>query len=655
MSLGSWLGLLAFALGAGAFASWIYLRREVPVEGRRLLAALRSVTLTLIALLLLNPSVPGGVAGPAAGRPWVLVDGSLSMSVGAERERAWDRAVARARELEVGALVAVFGGTPRFVAEDPFLLEGEPSALSSRLAPVLERAIEAGASGVVVLSDLRLEDPFAVRALLDQNRLAVRFEDMGEVIVNAGMASLELPRALSVGEPVSAEVAVYGSEGSAGRRATIEVREEERLVHVGDVDLPAAGRVLRIPVELPAPTAAGTVRYEATVRLPDDQLPDDDTRVAYADVDPEEGLLVAVALSPDWELRFLLPVLEQATGLTARGYVRVGPESYVLAGGTAAQGPVDAAEVRRRVQAAEIVVLQGLSGDDPAWLREAAARRPRVLSLPADPAGAAAAGVEVGDAVSGEWYVSAEVPPSSVARDLAGAAWQGLPPLTAVLPLTGTAPGEVPMRVFRGGVGSGEPALVLLEGGQRRHAVALASGFWRWSFRAGAGRDAYRRLWAGVAGWLLADGVVAGAPLRPAERVSARGQPVEWLAPGFAGREVALVVSGPDGVVLDSVLAVPESGATRTAVLPPGAYRYRAAPVAPDTASSEVEGRFDVEAHTGELLHLPARDLLERDAEVASGAERGATRPLRTHPVPYLLLLGLLCGEWIGRRRRGLR
>jgi hypothetical protein len=36
----------------------------------------------------------------------------------------------------------------------------------------------------------------------------------------------------------------------------------------------------------------------------------------------------------------------------------------------------------------------------------------------------------------------------------------------------------------------------------------------------------------------------------------------------------------------------------------------------------------------------------------ADDAER---RPLRAHPAPWLVLLGLLCGEWVMRRRKGLR
>ena len=51
---------------------------------------------------------------------------------------------------------------------------------------------------------------------------------------------------------------------------------------------------------------------------------DDDRGIAYAVVDPREGALVAVSLAPDWELRHLLPLLERATGLPTRGFVRAG-------------------------------------------------------------------------------------------------------------------------------------------------------------------------------------------------------------------------------------------------------------------------------------------------------------------------------------------
>ena len=68
-----------------------------------------------------------------------------------------------------------------------------------------------------------------------------------------------------------------------------------------------------------------------------------------------------------------------------------------------------------------------------------------------------------------------------------------------------------------------------------------------------------------------------------------------------------------------------------------------------------MDGAFQVEAFTDEMLQRPvdAADLTmpapDRDAAT------DGSRPLRTWPFPYLVILGALCAEWIGRRRAGLR
>jgi hypothetical protein len=66
-------------------------------------------------------------------------------------------------------------------------------------------------------------------------------------------------------------------------------------------------------------------------------------------------------------------------------------------------------------------------------------------------------------------------------------------------------------------------------------------------------------------------------------------------------------------------------------------------------------GRFDVTAVSSEML--PAGVVPEpatRNAALAAAGD-GTGRPLRTSPWPYLLVVGLLCGEWVVRRRSGLR
>ena len=92
-------------------------------------------------------------------------------------------------------------------------------------------------------------------------------------------------------------------------------------------------------------------------------------------------------------------------------------------------------------------------------------------------------------------------------------------------------------------------------------------------------------------------------------------------------------------------------GTASVGVLAPGTYAFQAEA----RGESVGEGRFDVEARTDEM-RPPARapePALDAEASVVAAARGG--RPLRTSPWPYLLLLALLCLEWVGRRRVGLR
>jgi hypothetical protein len=87
----------------------------------------------------------------------------------------------------------------------------------------------------------------------------------------------------------------------------------------------------------------------------------------------------------------------------------------------------------------------------------------------------------------------------------------------------------------------------------------------------------------------------------------------------------------------------------------PGVYRFEIS----DRASGAplANGVVEVERWTPSLK-LPPLDppseLLGLDSSDGVGAAGGG-RPLRTHPLPFLFLLLVLCAEWMGRRRLGLR
>lgn len=646
--------LLAFLLAASAAVAvsvLIYRRRELDVRGRGVLAGLRASVLVLLLLLVWNPQLPRGLAPEVASDAWVLLDRSLSM--GAD-PGAWEEAIRRARGAGAGARLVTFGSQVRVEAADA-LASTEPDQSSTLLATALERAAEAGARTVTVVSDLRVRDGTAATAVLRRIPARVTFARVGGDVRNAGLAEALAPRTVESGQPVPVELVVQGEGGEVGDSVTIEVREDGRLVASERAALPGEGRQIRSHLDLPAPDRERQVRYTARVSLEGDAFPPDDERVFRVDVGPEVRGAVLLSLRPTWEPRFLLPVLQQVTGLTARGYLALADGRFLAAGGGLDdRTPADEPAVRQAMAGAELLVLHGVGSGAPDWVVEAAASAGRLLVFAHDPEGAALAGVDVADPVPGEWYPVPELPASPLASDLSGADFSGLPPLTTVLPLSsGSLP--VPLGLLRDGRGRQEAALALNTRSGRRRAAVLASGFWRWGFREGRAREAYRRLWAAVSGWLLATQSVASGPgVRPSDRVLPRDEPVEWRAPGLAGDTVALQVRGSDGVVLDTTLAIPPSESFRTNPLSPGEYSFVAG--ARGVADAHGSGAFDIESFTDELLLLPvALDATEGSTSPAVATAAPAGRPLRTYPAPYLVLLTLLCVEWIARRRLGLR
>ncbi len=643
---------LPLLLGVAAgFSLWVYHRRELPVPGRGWLALARALAIALVLLLIWNPRLPAGAGDGLGQGAFVLLDGSLSMAAEVPGgETAWSVAVREARRLaNGGGRILVFGDAVTTGAADQ--LEGRaPTATSSHLLPALRVAAESGARAVTVVSDGRLTDAdFGAPPAVPGVRVDLRRVDAAPV--NAGIAVFATPARAERGTPFGAEVVVFGQAGAA-TAALIEVREEGRLVGSVPVEIPPPGRVARTPVDLPAPATEGLVRYTATVTLDGDGFAADDQRVRHVRVAPPETGLVLLSLRPDWEPRHLLPVLEDVTGLPARGYLRVAGSRYLPLGrGAEVADEVGEGELRGLLATADIVVLHGVDATAPDWVRDAAQSARRVLMFPADRAGASMGGVAVAAGLEGEWYVAADLPASPLAGQLAGLDLGALPPLTAIQPAEAPS-GSVALRAHLGGRGTGEAALVLISESNRRLALGLADGYWRWAARAGTPRRAYRSLWAGVANWLFAGERLATAgPPGPVESVIARGSPVRWRAPGMAGRELDLRLARGGDTVVASTVAVDSTEAFTTAPLDPGAYGFT---LSTGAGTAGTSGRFDVEHYTDELRVPPVADALDDERDQA-GARATPGRRLRTHPAPFILVLALLCGEWIGRRRQGLR
>ncbi len=647
-------------------AAFLYLRREPAAPGRGLLLGLRAAALLLVALLLVDPTLPWDeAAGAPEPHRWVLVDGSRALDVphpdgGTLRDHAVERATREARE---GARLALAGPEPEGV-DTLALAQAAPRLPVRDLRPSLVRLAEAGADSIVLLSSLRTSAAALERAL-EGLPVPVRVERLGEPVRNAGVLELELPGRVAADETVRGGLTLFGEGGEEGDSLWVRLEEGEREVERRRVALPRAGEPHRLALELPPPADTGMVRYRASVELEGDVFRMDDQRVRHVRVGPPEGGIVLVSLEPDWEPRVLLPILEAATGLDGEGYLQVGDDAWLpLVRGDDPVGRLPTDHVRDRVPGAGILVAHGVSGSVPDWFREAVTEHPRVIHLPTGTEGARLASISPAQPRDGEWMPSPDLPPSPVGAYLAGLPLGSLPPLTD-LRAPGAAAGAPVLLVRSPRGGESRPALVLREGAAGRSAVGLARGFWRWGHRSGDPREAYRGLWSGVAGWLLADDApLAGAgEVRLLERVAALDEPLRWEVSGGAGQELELRFRAMEVEAEVRRVRLDAMGRGTSDPLPPGRWRWEGqVEVPPELSEGDPQllsgaGEVEVEPWTGVLAEPPLDPVPESRDPAQAVAERAGRdgRPLRTHPAPYFLLVLLLCVEWVGRRRVGLR
>ena len=640
---------LLLILAAGGFCGWVYYRREFKVRGRPLLAAARLVTVAGVVAIIWNPVIPTTPGGQPPAR-FVILDASASMSaVTAGGTPLWEAAVERARALAADGARLLVTGTATTAWNPDSLDDAAPDGVASLLADAVRVAAEAGARQITLVTDGRVGDPVAATTTARRLGVSLGVDSLPRAAPNLALARLVLPASAERGETVRGSVEVEGS--ATADSVTVTIAVDGRPHTVLRVPAPGGG-IATASFSLGAAAALGPGAHRVTARI---EHPDafalDDERAAIVEIDPEETGVLLVSFAPDWEPRFLLPVMSQVTGLPVRGFLRTGPDRYqpmdAPAGGGAQSVPGDA--LARLLSRAGIVVAMGVDGAAAELLEPATARARRLLIFPLDGAGAAMAGVATGGALPGEWYLD-EPPPSPIAGEAGRFVSGALPPLTGILPVVDGGGGSA-LHVRLGGAGDPETALVLRQDGRRRAAVVLARGFWRWAFRDGEPREHYRRLWAAVGGWLMADEPLGAGPgVRPAGAMLPRGVPVRWRGSGYEGEEVGLTVSDSAGsVVLDSAVAIPAGGFFTSPALAPGRYGYAVA------GADTTGGEFEVASFSGDMLNraLDPVELTVRAAPGGSSFEGG--RPLRTWPLLYLLILAALCCEWVGRRRAGLR
>ncbi|KPJ90348.1 MAG: hypothetical protein AMS18_11210 [Gemmatimonas sp. SG8_17] len=248
--------------------------------------------------------------------------------------------------------------------------------------------------------------------------------------------------------------------------------------------------------------------------------------------------------------------------------------------------------------------------------------------------------------LSGDWYLSDTISPSPLAAALGRVEWDSLPPLVGLVPLGVAADGWVAISARLGRRGAERPVVLGYDSAGTREMTTAGTGLWRWAFRGGASREAYRTLLAAGIDWLLGGETSGrGQSLVVSSSVVTRGEPVvfSW-AQGRAPD--SLVVTFGTATQAPGISAVLRFDGEGTAVqyLPPGAYRWRV------PADQQYRGLVVVESYSEEY---PPRVVGVRSTEPEASLVLMETSA-RDRWILYVLAVLALAGEWAWRHQRGL-
>lgn len=653
--------LTGLVICAGLFSFWVYSHRELPISSWRWLASLRSLALSVVLILIWDPSISVPGTGIDSHTSWILVDGSLSMKPSFQsQDGSLENVIEKLDDLrETPSRILLFGERPRFIPMDS-LGQVQFEENSSKLGPALMSAAEVGASEVIVFTDFRIDDDLEdILSYTNNFPGDVRFERVDFKRRNVGVRDFSISRNIRSDESVFAEVSIF-SEGLEEReQIKVQIFQEETSVAVEEVEIVSEGRLSNLKIDLPAPESQGWIKYRVAVEILADDFELDNQKHTFYEAIPEDKGIVLVSFEPDWEPRFLLPVLSQASGLSGEGFLALGGGRYLsMKGPKPDEAIAEESSVKEAVEASRFLVLHGFSANSPEWAHTAVEMSQATLVFLKDGTVANDLGISTEERVlAGEWYLENNFKPSPLAATLSGADFSFLPPLSAVLPLLGPNSHVEPLEFRRDGLGQTQSPLVFVNNDERRIAAVLASDFWRWSSKGGSSREIYRRLWAGVLGWLMASEILENQnAVVPDSRVWRENVVLEWTGFGLAGSAINLTVSLDDVVMRDTTIVVDEEDRFMTEGLASGSYTYEASDSDSETEDVLGAGRFEVEDHSSEWFQQPKElENVVNDLSAASITVGNFGRPLHTFISPYLLLIVLLLLEWVGRRRGGLR
>ncbi len=599
-------------VGLGLVAGAVYVGWERLGAVGLGLAALRTTGLGALVLLLWNPARTVRVSG---GPPVVLLDASLSMNASGA---SWQAALDTARDVAGSDGTILRFGT----AVEPFDTS-EPRDGISRIEDALATARALGGP-IHVITDGELADGSPLLALQ-----AVRANYVllpRDTLANAALIDVHVPPTVQDDDSVQVTLTIGTWGALPADTGRVEVFDGLRMVASRSIDLPPSPGIGRRQVTIAAGSLpVGDRVLHVAVSAPGDQEARDDVRTRVTSVSELPSVIV-LANPADYEGRFLYQELSDIARNSVRGYARVADDRWVSMG---SMQVLRDAEIDRVTRNAGLVLQRSMASlpllraSIPTWRW---------------PAGQDAEG----EFFEGDWYLVDELDASPLVAALVGIAWDSLPPLTGLLPLVPSETEWVALSARRSRRGPSRAILLGSDSAGMRRLVTAGTGMWRWAFRGGAEREAYRAILAAGVDWLLGGQGRTRTASLTAVRTTTLGVPAPftWTSDSIPER-VSVTLRGDTGA-LQRELRFDQTG-TAFLDLDPGVYQW-------SSENVSGSGTVVVESYSPEF-HIGPITSSELDAADGSFLSE---RFVRQRWWLFLLAITAFAAEWGWRLRRGL-
>jgi hypothetical protein len=452
-----------------------------------------------------------------------------------------------------------------------------------------------------------------------------------DTVPDAALLSVNMPRRVHREDSILVELMIGAWGVDDPSNVKLEALVGERILVQRSVQLPPAPAVSRRRLTIPPGSlSVGTHAVTLRASLSGDEIRYDDERWRVVTVTEQPAVVVLID-PPDWEGKFLAAELGRIASTSFKAYAHVAPGEWLdMELLTRASG----SQVRDAARQAGLLVVRA----DMATARTLATNSGPNWYWP----GGVDSEVSL---LFGDWYLSDTISPSPLAAALGRVEWDSLPPLVGLVPLGVAAGGWVAISARLGRRGAERPVVLGYDSVGTRELTTAGTGLWRWAFRGGASREAYRTLLAAGISWLLGGETVGRRQPLVVSSVVTRGEPVtfSWTQGRAPDSLVVSFAPATQDTVISAVLDFDGEG-TAVRYLPPGVYQWRV------PEYQQYEGLVVVESYSEEY-HPRVVGVRSTEPE---GSLVLMEKSARDHWLLYVLVVVALAGEWAWRHRRGL-